>query len=67
MLILTRKPGQSIKIQPAEELPWMTPVGALFADGPIEVVVNQIKGRQVRLGIAAHPDLVVLRDELCEE
>jgi len=67
MLILTRKEGQSVKIRPDEKLPLETPVGAVFADGPIEVKVNRIQGNQVRLGIAAHPDLVVLRDELCDE
>jgi len=67
MLILTRKEGQSIKIKPDEKLSPETPVGTLFADGPIEVKVKRIQGNQVRLGITAHPDLVVLRDELCEE
>jgi len=44
-----------------------TPVGALFAGGPIEVVVNQIRGSEVKLGVIAHPDLLVLRDELLEK
>ncbi len=30
MLILTRKPGQTIKIQPAADLPLTTPAGALL-------------------------------------
>ncbi|GMQ79490.1 MAG: hypothetical protein BMS9Abin02_2087 [Anaerolineae bacterium] len=92
MLILTRKPGQSIKIQPDEKLDPETPVGKLFgrsrrpasrdigtsmcgtsrdtctsmyiADGPIEIIVTQINGGQVKLGIVAHPDLKILRDEL---
>jgi len=67
MLILTRKEGQSIKIKPNEKLSRETPVDTLFANGPIEVKVNRIQGNQVRLGIIAHPDLVVLRDELCDE
>jgi len=41
MLILTRKPGQIIKIQPAADLPLTTPVGALFVDGLIEIVVQR--------------------------
>ena len=64
MLVLTRKPGQSIKIKLDEVLPWKTPVGSLFADGPIEIIVTQINGGQVKLGIIAHPDLKILRDEL---
>lgn len=64
MLVLTRKPGQSITIQLSADVPWKTPVGALFADGPIEVVVNRISGNQVLLGVTAHPKLVILRKEL---
>ena len=64
MLVLTRKPGQSIKIQLDEALPWKTPVGKLFVDGPIEIIVTQINRNQVKLGIIAHPDLKILRNEL---
>ena len=64
MLILTRKTGQIIKIQPAEGLLQTTPVGALFLDGPIAVQVSRIRRGEVRLGIAAHRDLVILREEL---
>ncbi len=64
MLVLTRKPGQSIKIQLDETLPWKTPVGKLFVDGPIEIIVTQVNGQQVKLGIIAHPDLKILRNEL---
>ena len=64
MLILTRKPGQIIKIQPAADLPLTTPVGALFAEGPIEIVVQRIQGQQVRLGFQAHDRLLILREEL---
>jgi len=64
MLILTRKPGQIIKIQPAADLPLTTPVGALFVEGPIEIMVQRIHGQQVRLGIQAHDKLLILREEL---
>jgi len=66
MLILTRKPGQIIKIQPAADLPLTTPVGALFAEGPIEIVVQRVQGQQVRIGIQAHDGLLILREELEE-
>ena len=66
MLILTRKPGQSLKIQPAAELPLTTPVGEFFADRPIEIVVQRVQGQQVRIGIQAHEGLLILRDELEE-
>ena len=33
MLILTRKPGQAVKIEPDESLDPLTPVSAFFVDG----------------------------------
>lgn len=32
----------------------------------IEIVIREIRGRQVRIGISAPSDLAVLREELCE-
>lgn len=64
MLVLTRKPGELITIQLSPDLPWKTPVGVLFADGPIEVVVNRVSGNQVSLGVIAHPKLDIMRKEL---
>jgi len=57
---------QIIKIQPAADLPLTTPVGALFGEGPIEIMVQHIQGQQVRLGIQAHEGLLILREELEE-
>lgn len=64
MLLLTRRPGQSITIQPGQDLDPAAPLGALFLDGPIAVQVSRIRRGEVRLGIAAHRDLVILREEL---
>ena len=64
MLILTRRPGQSITIQPGQDLDPAAPLGALFLDGPIAVQVSRIRRGEVRLGIATHRDLVILREEL---
>ena len=64
MLLLTRKPGQRITIQPAPGLPLTTPVGVLFAAGPLEIVVQRVHGQQVRIGIQADAGLLVLREEL---
>ena len=47
MLILTRRPGESIQV--GQE---------------IEISVLEIRGNQVRLGISAPPDVLVLRSEL---
>jgi carbon storage regulator len=49
MLILTRRPGESIQV--GEE---------------IEISVLEIRGNQVRLGINAPADVLVLRSELLE-
>ena len=64
MLILTRKPGQCITIEPNAGLDPETPVRELFANGPIEVIVGRVDGMHVKLAIQAHPDLQILREEL---
>lgn len=64
MLILTRKPGQAIEIQPDSLLCPTTPIADLFEAGPISISVAAVSGRTVRLGIQAHPQLNILREEL---
>ncbi len=67
MLVLTRKPGQSIMIEPDATLDLRTPIGELFRAGPIEVVVTHVNHLQVKVGIHAHPRLQILREELVRE
>jgi len=50
MLILTRRPGETLEID----------------GGKIEVTVLDIKGRQVRIGINAPPDVTIHRKEVAE-
>ena len=64
MLIITRKRGQSIHIAPGPKTDPATPIGEIFANGPIEVVYVQARGAQIRLGITATLSLIVLREEL---
>lgn len=64
MLFLTRKPGQSLTIQPQPSLHPDTPVAQLFDDGPIRIQVAGMVGPQVRLGVSAHAGLCILRQEL---
>lgn len=64
MLLLTRKPGQGLTIGPEETLDLSTPIGRLFADGPIRVVVKNVDGEHVRLGVAADVRFLILREEL---
>ena len=51
MLILTRRPGETITIE--------TPAGEL-----IEVTVLGIKSNQVRIGTEAPDDVQIMREEL---
>ena len=63
MLILTRKPSQSLSIHPHPTLDPGTPVEQLFVSGPIQVQVVGVQGAQVRLGVAAPAGFCILRDE----
>jgi carbon storage regulator len=49
MLILTRRPGESIQV-----------------GDKIEISIIEIRGNQVRLGISAPPEVLVLRSELVD-
>jgi len=53
MLVLTRRPGESILIDIPDDLDPSTPVSALFADGPIEIRVISHKASTIRIGIDA--------------
>lgn len=64
MLLLTRKPGQSLAIYPQPSLDPATPVHRLFSEGPIRVRIAGVSGPQVRVGVEAHSGLCILRDEL---
>ena len=63
MLVLTRRPGQRLTIHLQGNVDPATPIGELFAAGPIEVIVGRIEGDRVRIGINAHPDLAIARCE----
>jgi carbon storage regulator CsrA len=64
MLILTRKPSQSLSIHPHPTLDPGTPVEQLFVGGPIQVQVVGVQGSQVRLGVDAPAGFCILREEL---
>ncbi|HEX19270.1 MAG TPA: hypothetical protein ENG78_00365 [Acidiferrobacteraceae bacterium] len=64
MFLCTRKPGQGMLITLDETLPWRTPVGLLFVDAPIKIMVHQVINGDVRLSIRAHPSLRILSKEL---
>ena len=64
MLILSRKTGQSVIIQPDESLDPETPIKELFRDGPIEVVVRKAGQNQISMYIQADLGFSILRREL---
>lgn len=63
MLILSRKPGQIITVGPVTDNANPLLPSPYFADGPIEILVTRVQGGEVRLGINAHPSLVIQRGE----
>ena len=67
MLVLTRRQGQSILIRPAADLDPATTIADLFANGPIEVAILGIDGKQIKVGVNASRSLSVLRNELMEK
>lgn len=64
MLMLTRKPGQILRITPRNGPACALTVGDLFADGPMEIVVRKIDRSQVRIGLYLHRGLLVMRGEI---
>lgn len=64
MLILTRRSGESIRLAPDPSLDPATPIGELFRGGPIQIYVRSQDGGRISLGIEAHPNIIILRDEL---
>jgi len=53
-----------VEIKPKPSLDLTTPIGELFARGPIEVVALRTKNTEVKLGIRANLGFLILRGEL---
>ena len=64
MLTLTRREGESIHIFPADTVDLSMTLGELFADGPVELVVSKVKGKQISLSFSAPRELAILRNEV---
>lgn len=64
MLILTRKPSQSLVVHPHPSLAPGIPVEEVFADGLIQVEVLAMEESQVRLGVVVPSGFCVVREEL---
>lgn len=63
MLILDRKTNEAVVIDLIEGLDPRTPVGELFAAGPIEIVVRRHR-QHIKVGIRADVRFLILRMEL---
>ena len=66
MLILTRHPGQRILLQPHPSLRPATPIGRVFAEGPIEILITRVCGQRVSVGIEAPAGVLIYREEVGE-
>lgn len=62
MLVLSRRIGTSLAMFPDEKLSLETPIGAFT--WPMHVLVVGIRQNDVRLGIEADAQIVVLRDDV---
>ncbi len=60
MLVLTRRPGEALLIEPEGEASGES----LFAEGPIEIYIKGVQGNQVKLAIQAPLNFKILRAEL---
>ena len=61
MLVVSRRPDESILIKLAEGVDGDLRLKDLFANGPIEITLLGGNGRRVRVGIAAPPQLSIRR------
>jgi sRNA-binding carbon storage regulator CsrA len=53
MLVLTRKPGESIHIYPSEDIDPHLTIDELFSSGPIVIQVRESKRGGLRIAISA--------------
>lgn len=63
MLILTRRPNESIILSLSDDIDPKTPISEIFSQS-IEITPLGIKGNQVRLGINAPDGITILREEI---
>ena len=64
MLILTRREGEAILISMAENADPNLTLAELFANGPLQLQIKKISGKQVSLSFDAPRELLILRNEL---
>lgn len=63
MLVVSRRADEAIQITLAEGVDGTLTLNDLFAKGPIEITLLGGNGRRVKMGIAAPPELCIVRVE----
>lgn len=63
MLVVSRRPDESILIKLADGADGDLKIKDLFANGPIEITLLGGSGRRVKVGIAAPPQLSIRRKD----
>lgn len=63
MLVVSRRPDESILIKLADGVDGDLRIKDLFANGPIEIMLLGGNGRRVKVGIAAPPQLSIRRKD----
>jgi len=63
MLVVSRRPDESILIKLADDADGDLKLKDVFAHGPIEITLLGGTGRRVKVGIAAPPQLSIRRKD----
>lgn len=63
MVIISRKVGQAVRIVPDADLDPATPIGELFIDGPISVILAGAGKGQARMVVYSDSRFFVAEDE----
>lgn len=63
MLVVSRRPDESILIKLADGVDGDLRIKDVFANGPIEITLLGGNGRRVKVGIAAPPQLSIRRKD----
>jgi len=66
MLVVSRRADEAIQITLADGVDGTLTLNDLFANGPIEITLLGGNGRRIKMGIAAPPELCILRVEKSE-
>ena len=64
MLVLTRRPGESLMLELTVDSVANTALHAFFENGPIRIRVMSVQGAQVKIGIVVPRPVRILRAEL---